>query len=195
MHLPRVWLDRFGGDHVRLPHTRSGVRPSVYYVPVSFQLRLPVCSLVTPRAGRTRHYGLILRKCLAARGESLAAFDRRCIPPGVAQVFRPAMARLQPCPTTLSSVTYCRYVPSSRLVLAGRGIDDDGSRCHAGLSPRTASLPSETYAKHIPWRLGANKNAQVFSSVLPMFSEEKETGRQRQRETALTCVLRSEWCR
>ena len=45
---------------------------------------------------------------LAARGESPAAFDRRCIPPGVAQAFRSAMARLKPRPTTLSSVKYCR---------------------------------------------------------------------------------------
>ncbi len=33
---------------------------------------------------------------------------------------------------------YRRYFPSSRLVLAERGVDHDESRCDAALSPRTA---------------------------------------------------------
>ena len=82
-------------------------------------------------------------------GTALPALDRCTIPhrghrllrspgAGVAQAFRPAMARLKPCHTTFSLAKYCRYSPSSRLALAGRGIDHDRSRCLAGLSPRTA---------------------------------------------------------
>ena len=40
-----------------------------------------------------------------------SAFDRRCIPPGVAQAFRPAMARLKPCPTTLSRSNTAGILP------------------------------------------------------------------------------------
>ena len=55
---------------------------------------------------------------LAACGKTLAAFDRRCIPPEL----------------RCSSVTYWEYAPSSRLVPAGRGIDTGGSRCDAGFA-------------------------------------------------------------
>ena len=54
---------------------------------------------------------------------------------GKSGCIRPA---LHPAWLRCSSVEYCRYSPSSRLALAGRGVDHDGSRCDAGLSPRTA---------------------------------------------------------
>ena len=61
---------------------------------------------------------------LAARGAS-----RRCIRPALRQGHR-----------RCSSVTYYRYAPSSRLVLARVGIATPGSRRDARLSPRAASL-------------------------------------------------------
>ena len=81
---------------------------------------------------------------LGPRGESPAAFDGRCIPPGVAQAFRPARARLKPCPTTLSSVEYYRHAPSSRLARRAHR----PSRCDAGLSPRAVSLSGSPRYHH-----------------------------------------------
>ena len=63
---------------------------------------------------------------MTARGESPAAFTRRCIPPWAA------------LGVVHDGVKYSRYSPSSRLARADRGfgIILAGSRCDAGLSPR-----------------------------------------------------------
>ncbi len=62
------------------------------------------------------NYTIASESSLAARGESPAAFDRRCIPPG-------GVAPRSQMP---------KFAPSSRLALAGRGIVTTRSRCNAG---------------------------------------------------------------
>ena len=53
---------------------------------------------------------------LGGRGETPAAFDRRCIPPEL----------------RCSSLTYWEYARSLRLERAVRSVDSGGSRCDAG---------------------------------------------------------------
>ena len=81
------------------------------------------------------------RRPRGARGETPAAFDRRCIP------HRTCVGRLEH-----KGVTYWEYAPSSRLVPAGRGIDTGGSLCDAGFhhgllagTPSPRAAPAEAH--------------------------------------------------
>lgn len=78
------------------------------------------------------------------------------------------MTQRKPCPTTLSSINYCRYLPSSRLVMTGRGILYDESRCHARYTPRTARVRyRRTWVIQLPHQRPALADTAATSAVQP----------------------------